>query len=152
MNRKFASLFNIKWLLLCLLLPNLVFAQIVSVEKNGQVFLCQRGTTVWEAGQYDNKQKFVLFRVLKKTNAKKYRQTGKATFLKLSKKYTQLHKLGLESCREFCGNSNVDSGEQCDDGNNVDTDDCRNNCTLPFCGDGIIDNTAQCDHVPPTIS
>ncbi len=31
----------------------------------------------------------------------------------------------------FCGNGQVDQGEQCDDGNTVDDDDCRNDCTLP---------------------
>jgi cysteine-rich repeat protein len=32
---------------------------------------------------------------------------------------------------EVCGNGVTDCGEQCDDGNPVDTDACRNNCTLP---------------------
>ncbi len=30
-----------------------------------------------------------------------------------------------------CGNGVIDQGEQCDDGNNIDTDACKNNCTLP---------------------
>jgi len=34
-----------------------------------------------------------------------------------------------------CGNSNLDYGEQCDDGNLVDTDDCSNDCELGFCAD-----------------
>jgi len=33
--------------------------------------------------------------------------------------------------------------ESCDDGNNVDGDGCRNDCT--FCGDGIVDSGEDCD-------
>jgi len=44
-----------------------------------------------------------------------------------------------------CGDGHVDSGEQCDDGNDINTDDCRNDCTLPVCGDGIKDANEQCD-------
>jgi cysteine-rich repeat protein len=36
------------------------------------------------------------------------------------------------TCRDnctVCGDGHVDAGEQCDDGNNVDTDSCRNDCT-----------------------
>ncbi|MDX1764430.1 MAG: DUF4215 domain-containing protein, partial [bacterium] len=36
-------------------------------------------------------------------------------------------------------------GEECDDGNQVNTDDCRHDCTLPFCGDGFVDPGEQCD-------
>jgi cysteine-rich repeat protein len=46
----------------------------------------------------------------------------------------------------FCGDGVVNGDEQCDDGNAVDTDACRNNCTLPICGDGIINETCEkCD-------
>ncbi|HEU5179235.1 MAG TPA: DUF4215 domain-containing protein [Candidatus Polarisedimenticolia bacterium] len=48
------------------------------------------------------------------------------------------------NCRDnctVCGDNHVDDGEQCDDGNGVDTDGCRNNCTLPSCGDGLINNS-----------
>jgi cysteine-rich repeat protein len=45
----------------------------------------------------------------------------------------------------ICGDGTVDSGEQCDDGNTVNTDTCRNDCTLPYCPDGIIDPEEQCD-------
>src|SRR6185295_12236503 len=38
-------------------------------------------------------------------------------------------------------------GEDCDDGNTVDTDGCHNDCTLPQCGDGIVDPNETCD--PP---
>ena len=30
-----------------------------------------------------------------------------------------------------CGNTIIEPGEQCDDGNNFDDDTCRNDCTLP---------------------
>jgi cysteine-rich repeat protein len=43
-------------------------------------------------------------------------------------------------CRDdctFCGDGNLDSGEQCDDGNNVDGDGCSANCTDEgICGTG----------------
>ncbi len=45
----------------------------------------------------------------------------------------------------YCGDGIVDRGEQCDDGNAVNTDACRNDCTLPYCGDGIVDMGEQCD-------
>ncbi len=45
----------------------------------------------------------------------------------------------------ICGDGNLDSGEQCDDGNDNDADGCRNDCTLPSCGDGILDDGEQCD-------
>jgi hypothetical protein len=40
------------------------------------------------------------------------------------------------TCRNdctVCGDSILDTqhGEECDDGNNIDTDNCRNNCTIP---------------------
>ena len=44
-----------------------------------------------------------------------------------------------------CGDGNLDPGEQCDDGNQDNTDGCRNDCTLPYCGDGIVDPGEQCD-------
>jgi cysteine-rich repeat protein len=48
-----------------------------------------------------------------------------------------------------CGDSVVDAGEQCDDGNGNNADGCRNDCTIPVCGDGIVDpqNSETCD--PP---
>lgn len=37
-----------------------------------------------------------------------------------------------------CGNGVVDLGEICDDGNDDDTDACRNDCSTPVCGDGVV--------------
>ena len=38
----------------------------------------------------------------------------------------------------FCGNGVTEEGEQCDDGNDIDTDACSNSCTVPeTCGNGI---------------
>ena len=45
----------------------------------------------------------------------------------------------------YCGDGNVDEGEECDDGNNIDGDGCQADCTLPFCGDGILDEGEECD-------
>jgi cysteine-rich repeat protein len=46
-----------------------------------------------------------------------------------------------------CGNSIVDSGEQCDDGNTVSGDGCSSNCKIETCGNGTVDVGAgeQCD-------
>ena len=38
-----------------------------------------------------------------------------------------------------CGDSIVDSAEQCDDGNTQSGDGCQANCRSPTCGDGIVD-------------
>ena len=60
----------------------------------------------------------------------------------------------------YCGDGNIDDGEECDDGNIEDGDGCSANCILevgegsepeppvepgPSCGDGIIDEGEQCD-------
>ena len=47
-----------------------------------------------------------------------------------------------------CGDGNVDPGEQCDDGNDIDTDDCRNDCTERCC---VIDPAAaeRCNDFDP---
>jgi cysteine-rich repeat protein len=37
-----------------------------------------------------------------------------------------------------CGDGEVDEGEECDDGNDVDTDDCTTACTIATCGDGFV--------------
>jgi len=46
----------------------------------------------------------------------------------------------------YCGDGNVDPGEECDDGNQFDDDGCSAECTVePFCGDGVLDPEEQCD-------
>ena len=47
---------------------------------------------------------------------------------------------------EHCGNGVLDSGEQCDDGNLIDTDACLSTCQFNVCGDGVINTgVEQCD-------
>ncbi|MFT3774424.1 MAG: DUF4215 domain-containing protein [Minicystis sp.] len=45
----------------------------------------------------------------------------------------------------MCGNGVVEAGEECDDGNHVDTDACTNACKNAACGDGIVQPGEQCD-------
>lgn len=47
----------------------------------------------------------------------------------------------------ICGNSNVESGEQCDDGNVISGDGCNSVCKSENCGDGIVqsDLNEECD-------
>ena len=53
----------------------------------------------------------------------------------------------------LCGNSQLDGDEQCDDGNEVNTDACTNSCSAARCGDGVtrqdlangVDGFEQCD-------
>ncbi|HSP99119.1 MAG TPA: hypothetical protein VL049_17995 [Candidatus Dormibacteraeota bacterium] len=45
-----------------------------------------------------------------------------------------------------CGNGRIDSGEQCDDGNTIDTDACTSVCHNARCGDGAIEAGVEtCD-------
>ena len=45
-----------------------------------------------------------------------------------------------------CGDGVVDDGEECDDGNDVDTDDCLSTCVAAKCGDGaVFEGTEECD-------
>ncbi|MFV8751372.1 DUF4215 domain-containing protein [Nannocystaceae bacterium ST9] len=44
-----------------------------------------------------------------------------------------------------CGDGNVDAGEECDDGNDVDDDECTNACTTAACGDSIVQAGETCD-------
>ena len=37
-----------------------------------------------------------------------------------------------------CGNGLVEDGEECDDGNAIDTDECPSNCRTARCGDGYV--------------
>jgi len=46
----------------------------------------------------------------------------------------------------LCGDGNLDPGEECDDGNNLDGDGCSAQCTFePYCGDGNLDEGEECD-------
>jgi len=45
----------------------------------------------------------------------------------------------------FCGDGTVDPGEACDDGNSVDNDGCRNDCSTVTCGNNLIDPGEECD-------
>ena len=45
----------------------------------------------------------------------------------------------------FCGDGNLDEGEECDDGNNEDGDGCSATCTIEECGNGIKDPGEECD-------
>jgi cysteine-rich repeat protein len=44
-----------------------------------------------------------------------------------------------------CGDSIVQLGEECDDGNLVNTDGCNNICLRPQCGNGLIELGENCD-------
>ena len=44
-----------------------------------------------------------------------------------------------------CGNGIVEAGEACDDGNDIDDDECTNECQFPNCGDGIVQDGEECD-------
>jgi cysteine-rich repeat protein len=44
-----------------------------------------------------------------------------------------------------CGDAIVDPGEQCDDGNDSDTDGCSRNCAAATCGDGTLQDGELCD-------
>ncbi|TPV93819.1 MAG: hypothetical protein B7733_18490 [Myxococcales bacterium FL481] len=45
---------------------------------------------------------------------------------------------------DLCGNGQLDPGEECDDGNNIDGDWCEGDCTLPACDNGIVDVGEMC--------
>ncbi|MCA9659114.1 MAG: hypothetical protein KC486_12280 [Myxococcales bacterium] len=44
---------------------------------------------------------------------------------------------------ESCGDGHRDPGEECDDGNHVDDDFCRNTCEASRCGDGVTNEHAD---------
>jgi len=43
-----------------------------------------------------------------------------------------------------CGDGRAEGDEECDDGNNIDTDMCDNSCDLN-CGNGVVDSLEECD-------
>lgn len=47
----------------------------------------------------------------------------------------------------FCGNGIVEqvNNEECDDGDDIDDDECGNDCKLPVCGDGDVEGDEECD-------
>ncbi|MDQ3366848.1 MAG: DUF4215 domain-containing protein [Myxococcota bacterium] len=45
----------------------------------------------------------------------------------------------------ICGDGVVEAGEQCDDGNTLDSDGCDSVCRIPGCGDGITNFAEACD-------
>ena len=58
--------------------------------------------------------------------------------------------VGYRAGAAACGNSLVEAGEQCDDGNTVSGDGCSATCVLEGeppvdCGDGVVDAGEQCD-------
>ena len=48
---------------------------------------------------------------------------------------------------QLCGDGNLNPGEQCDDGNNIDGDGCTATCMTEYCGDGVVNNAGleTCD-------
>lgn len=44
-----------------------------------------------------------------------------------------------------CGDLIVQTNEDCDDGNDDNTDGCSNSCTIDECGDGVIQGAETCD-------
>lgn len=57
-----------------------------------------------------------------------------------------------EETTSICGNGVVEEGEECDDGNEDNTDDCLNDCREAFCGDGYIHSgVEECDGDPPQL-
>ncbi|MDC0666318.1 hypothetical protein [Nannocystis radixulma] len=46
-----------------------------------------------------------------------------------------------------CGNGVVDFGELCDDGNDIEIDECTSLCKPPKCGDGFLHVNEECDEI-----
>lgn len=56
--------------------------------------------------------------------------------------------VGVRTVVPMCGNGVVESGEACDDGNDVPYDGCESDCSespKPACGDGRLDADEMCD-------
>ncbi|MBI4250433.1 DUF4215 domain-containing protein [Candidatus Uhrbacteria bacterium] len=56
----------------------------------------------------------------------------------------------ITSSQPFCGDGIREGDEQCDDGDKIDANFCRNDCTLrdtsqPYCGNGVKETGEQCD-------
>jgi uncharacterized repeat protein (TIGR01451 family) len=57
----------------------------------------------------------------------------------------------ISACKQVpvCGNGIIESGEECDDGNNDNGDGCSSICEIeipePICGDGVLDSGEECD-------
>ena len=46
----------------------------------------------------------------------------------------------------YCGDNNLDQGEECDDGNQNNNDACKNDCTFNVCGDSVLNSGVEdCD-------
>ncbi|MCC7073481.1 MAG: DUF4215 domain-containing protein [Deltaproteobacteria bacterium] len=60
----------------------------------------------------------------------------------------------VPTARAACGNDVLDELEQCDDGNWIDGDGCRADCSAERCGDGRVDAGEDCDEggASPTCS
>ncbi|MEE9294475.1 MAG: DUF4215 domain-containing protein, partial [Phycisphaerae bacterium] len=51
-----------------------------------------------------------------------------------------------DECEDLiCGNTVLNPGEECDDGNTTDGDGCDSNCTVTGCGNGIVTAGEECD-------
>jgi len=56
-----------------------------------------------------------------------------------------IYNAALPPCR-YCGNTVVDIGEECDDGNYVAGDGCAPSCIIERCGDSVVQTTIEeCD-------
>ena len=45
----------------------------------------------------------------------------------------------------LCGDGELNAGEACDDGNDVDADGCDTNCVPTACGNGVVEGAELCD-------
>jgi cysteine-rich repeat protein len=52
---------------------------------------------------------------------------------------------GAAAGESSCGDEITQSGEECDDGNDSNTDTCTNACTAARCGDGFMQGAEKCD-------
>jgi cysteine-rich repeat protein len=53
---------------------------------------------------------------------------------------------GEEPPAPFCGDGAVNAGEECDDANNIDTDECPSTCLEASCGDSFVQaGQEECD-------